>query len=160
MDVCIYAWSFVNLFLLMLHAVTETETINLLLGNNNCTCVNIECQGALYIVISNNDPNQEDILCPVYTSRTRSCYNPSTCHEFESTPFFRICENSSDGLECMYNMCFENITEQLNGTRLDFFILNRIICAIGPYFTRIYIKSFELRGIILLYENDLYMTCL
>lgn len=126
--------------------MTETETINLLLGNNNCSCVNIQCLGGLGIVISN--PDLEDALCPVYIPDT--CYSPSFCGQFQGTPFFRICENpsESDGLGCTYSMCFENITVQLNGTKLDFFTLTRTICRATStiYVTRTYMSSFEIKG--------------
>ena len=125
--------------------MTETETINLLLGNNNCTCIEIECQGALNIAISNPDPSQADILCPVYGD---TCYSPTKCGHFNDTPFFQICENPPQSSECTYNMCFgNNITEQLNGTRLDFFTLNKTICGSATvYSARVYIRSFEIKG--------------
>ena len=139
--------------------MTETGTINLLLGDNNCTCVNIQCLGSLYVVVSNPDPNMEDALCPVYTLGS-ACYNPSVCGQFQGTPFFRICENPSDGLGCTYySICFENITEQLNGTKLDFFKLTRTICLATStiYLTRTYISSFEIKGDkVIHYHNELY----
>lgn len=133
--------------ILYLFSVTETGTINLLLGNNNCSCVNIQCLGSLYAVVSN--PDLEDALCPVYTLGS-TCYSPSFCGQFQGTPFFRICENrsESDGLGCTYSMCFGNITEQLNGTKLDFFVLTRTLCQAAStiYLTRTYIRSFEIKG--------------
>ena len=122
--------------------MTKTEIINLLLGNNNCSCVNIQCLGGLYAVVSS--PDLEDALCPVY-SRGSSCYSPSFCGQFQGTPFFRICQNPSES-GCTYSICFENITEQLNGTKLDFFILTRTLCEEIIYITRTYISSFEIKG--------------
>lgn len=131
--------------------MTQTKQLNLLAGNNNCTCVNIECQESLYVVaISQPDMRPPDVLCPIYTlSNTRSCYNADGCHRFSGTPFFCICEsqNLATTSGCNYNMYFGNITENLNGTRLDFYKLNKTMCDSGaPYPARIYMLSFELIG--------------
>ena len=144
--------------------MTETETINLILGNNNCTCIAMECQGALNVAISKPD-SQTDILCPVYGN---TCYTPTRCGHFNDAPFFRICENPSQSLECIYNMCFGNITEELNGTRMDFFVLNKTICESAPvYSASVYIRSFEIKGntfkwlIILMVSNEwIYLVLL
>ena len=129
-----------------MHAVTETEIINLLLGNNDCTCVKIDCQGALNIAISNPDPDQSDALCPVFTNNASSCYSPRSCHQFNDISFFQICQNTSNS-SCVYRICFGNITKQLNGTRLDFFVLKKIICNFSiAYNTRVYIRSLKING--------------
>ena len=104
------------------------ETVNLLwllLGSNNCMCVEMDCQGALNVAISNPDLNQVDIICPVY-GNTMSCYSPERCHGFSDIPFSRICETSvsnSETSSCKLNMRFGNISEVLNNSRLDFFYL-------------------------------------
>ena len=127
----------------MNYAVTETETINLLLGNNNCTCVEMECQRALNVAISNSDPNQMDIICPVYAN---TCYSPESCRGFNDIPFFTICEVfESPDLECTLRICFGNVSEALNNSRLDFFVSRRVICN-TIYAARTYIKSFEIIG--------------
>lgn len=129
----------------------ETKQLNLLAGNNNCTCVNIECKESLHVAISKPDMRPPDVLCPIYIlSSTRSCYSADGCNRFSGTPFFRICEsqNLATSSDCNYNMCFGNITEKLNGTRLDFYELNKTMCESGtPYPARIYVLSFELIGI-------------
>lgn len=131
-------------------AVNETETINVLLGNNNCTCVEIECQGGLNIAISNPDPRQLDIVCPVYTMNAETCYSPEICNGFNDTPYFHICESSSEASGCKYDICFGNITEKLNKSRMDLYVSERVICDSIPvpsvYYSRRYIKSFELKG--------------
>ena len=132
--------------------MTRTKQLNLLVGNNNCTCVDIECYGSLYVAISKpkNVTNLPDALCPIHISQnTGPCYNPSGCNRLSGTPFFRVCESqnlpASSG--CTYNMCFGNITEELNGTRLDFYVLNKTICDLGAlYPARIYMLSFEING--------------
>ena len=127
-------------------AATQTEQLNLLVGNNNCTCVDIERHRSLYVAISKPNTNPPDVLCPIYILQDiGSCYNPSGCNRFSGTPFFHICESQNQ--PASYNMCFGNITEKLNGTRLDFYILNKTMCDSGaPYPARIYMLSFEISG--------------
>ena len=136
----------IKLIQLPIHAVSRTETVNLLLGNNDCTCVEMDCQGALNVTISNPDPNEVDIICPVYGD---TCYSPEICHSFIGIPFFNICETSmSENSKCKLNLCFRNVSEALNNTRLDFFISEKVICDTTDtvYTARTYIRSFDIRG--------------
>ena len=132
---------------MLFYAVTTTETINLYLGNNNCTCVEMDCQqGPLSIAISNPDPNQEDIICPLYAG---TCYSPERCNRFNGIPFFNICEIfEHPDSDCKLRICFGNVSEILNNSRLDFFLSEKVICGnLGfVYFARRYIRSFEIKG--------------
>ena len=124
--------------------MSETETINLLLGNNNCTCFEMEGIGGLNFALSVSDPNQVDIMCPIYGD---PCYSPAVCNAFKIngiSPFFRICET----LDNIYVLCFGNISEYLNGLRLQFFTTRRTICSqLGTaYPVNTYIRSFVLVG--------------
>ena len=124
-------------------AVTQTEQINLLLGNNNCTSVPMKRQGGLRFAISNPNPDEVDVICPIYAPANQ-CYSPDICNNFNGNPFFHICEDPSAN---SYNLSFGNVTRQLNGTRLDFFIITRILCPTSPvYIARTYVRSFELNG--------------
>ena len=102
----------------------------------------MDCRGALNVAISNPDPNQVDILCPVYGD---TCYSPQICHGFNEVPFFNICEVSRSS-DCKLNICFGNVSEVLNNTRLDFFVSEKVICDINVYNARTYIRSFEIEG--------------
>lgn len=128
--------------------MTETETINLLLGNNNCTCVELESIGGLNFALSVSDPNRVDTMCPIYGN---PCYSPAACGVFNATingtvtdPFFRICET----LDNIYTLCFGNVSEYLHGLRLQFFITRRTICSqtSTAYPANTYIRSFDLVG--------------
>ena len=44
----------------------------------------LDCQGALNVAISNPDPNEVDIICPVYGN---TCYSPEICHGCNDVPF-------------------------------------------------------------------------
>ena len=68
-----------------------------------------------------------DVICPVFAD---NCYSPATCNRFDETPFFLICYDQSENsiMDCVYSLCFGNATEELNGTRLDFFALNKTRC--------------------------------
>ena len=138
--------------------MTQTSILDILAGNNNCTCVNVECQGALHVAISSPSTSPVDVpLCPVNGIRARShtCYRPDNCSDFEGTSFFRICQNITGSMtsntDCTtpYNMCFDRTTTDLNGTRLDFFVVEREICnpvPPDPYLYRKYVQSFQLNG--------------
>ena len=121
--------------------------MNLLLGNNDCTCVEMDCQGALNVAISNPDPNEVDIICPVYGD---TCYSPEICHGFNGVPFFNICEISmSENSSCKFNLCFRNVSEALNNSRLDFFVSKKVVCDITDYTARNPLRS----------EVRLYCSC-
>ncbi len=108
----------------------------------------MDCEGALNVAISNHDPNQEDIICPVYAAST--CYSPERCNRFNGIPFFSICEVfEHPHSDCKLRMCFDNVSEILNNSRLDFFLAEKVICrnsAFVIYFARRYIRSFEIKG--------------
>ena len=106
----------------------------------------MDCRGALNVAISNPDPNQVDIICPVYGNMS---YSPERCHGFNSVPFFNIREvsvSNSETSSCKLNMCFGNVSEVLNNSRLDFFVLEKVICDITVYTARTYVRSFEIKG--------------
>lgn len=141
----IYAWKVITTFTLNITAVTKTETVSLLLGNNNCTCVSMESVGGLSFAISNPKPNEVDVICPIYVPDNQ-CYNPEVCNNFNGNiaPFFRICE---DPLARIYILCFGNVTGELNRSRIDFFVPTRTFCPTSSvYRTRTYVRSFELSG--------------
>ena len=109
----------------------------------------MDCQGALNVAISNPDPNQLDIVCPVYGNMS---YSPERCHGFNDIPFFSIHEISGN-LGCKnLNVCFGNISEGLNNSRLDFFVSERTVCVspLTTYTVRKYTRSFEIRGEIII----------
>ena len=125
-------------------AVNQTKMVNVLLGVNNCSCTQLESLQDLYFAVSNPDANELDVTCPIYT-RDDSCYSPGMCRRFKNediTAFFRICESSSGNT---FSLCSSNVTEQLDGLRLDFYTLTKPNCA-SLYYSRTYIQSFEFKG--------------
>ena len=125
-------------------AVNRTEMVSVLLGVNNCSCTRLESLQSLYFAVSNPDNNELDVTCPIYT-RNNSCYSPGMCSSFineDITAFFHICENSSGNT---FSLCSSNVTEQLDGLRLDFYTLTKPTCA-SVYYSRNYIQSFEFKG--------------
>ena len=126
-------------------AVNQTEMVSVLLGDNNCSCARLESLQSLYFAVSNPDVNELDVTCPIYT-RNNSCYSPEICNGFKNediTAFFRICENSSDNT---FSLCSSNVTEQLDGLRLDFYKLTKPSICTSLYYSRTYIQSFEFKG--------------
>ena len=131
--------------LYFLSAVTATETVNILLGNNNCTCVDVEHRGGLSFAISNPDTDLADIVCRVHS--TDGCYSPAACKTFDDSrliPFFRACDNPAEN---SHVLCFDNISEILSDLRLDLFTLKWTRCSSGSsYVAREYFRSFQLNG--------------
>ena len=123
-------------------AVTKTEIINLLVGNNDCTRVPMKRRGSLSFVISNPNSDEVDVVCPIYVPGNQ-CYSPEICNNFNIAPFFRICEDVSANL---YTLCFVDVSTQLNRLRLDFFVATWTFCSLSVNATRTYVRSFELRG--------------
>ena len=140
--------------------MTQTNILNIFAGNNNCTCVSVECQGALYVAISSPDTSPSEVpVCPVNVLRPTNitsdmiCYRPNNCQDFEGTSFFRICQ-SQNNIDCAmpYSMCFDHTTTDLSGTRLDFYVMKKEICTNSEsepqdqYVYRKYVQSFEMNG--------------
>ena len=106
----------------------------------------MERLGGLNFALPVSDPNQVDILCPIYGS---PCFSPAACGVFKIngmaiSPFFRICE----AVDNTYMLCFGNISEYLDGVRLQFFTTRRTICRESgtSYPVNTYIRSFDLVG--------------
>ena len=128
-----------------LTAVTATEIVNIWLGNNNCTCIDVERREGLSFAISNPDTNVTDIVCRVRSNGW--CYSPAPCQTFKNStlvPFFHICDNPSENSHALR---FGNITKILSGLRLDLFALKLVRCSSGSHYAaREYFKSFQLNG--------------
>lgn len=126
-------------------AVSETETVNVLLGNNNCSSVRLESLQELYFAVSNPEPNELDIICPIHIRHGKLCFSPEMCNNFNNsdiTSFFRICGTA----ESSFTLYSSNVTEQLiPSLRLDFFTLTKVSCT-PLYYSRTYIRSFEFKG--------------
>lgn len=132
-------------------SVSGTEIINLLLGNNNCTCIELERIGGLNFAFPVSDPSEVDLMCPIFGNPCYSTASTSRCSTLKINgtmipPFFQICETPTN-FET-YTLCFGNVSEYLNGLRLQFFTSRRTICpSTGSYYaTNTYIRSLELKG--------------
>ena len=90
---------------------------------------------------------EEDLLCPVHPLLGERCVDLLSCKRFRESAYancITICRtmNGDSSLE----MCFHNITDEMNGTRLHFFYSD-LHCrpnGIQPQSTRTYIKSIKL----------------
>ena len=90
---------------------------------------------------------EEDLLCPVHPLPDERCVDLLSCNRFResahanSVTICRIMNNNSS-----LEMCFYNITDIMNGTRLYFFYSD-LHChpnGIQPQSTRTYMKSIKL----------------
>ena len=90
---------------------------------------------------------EEDLLCPVHPLPGERCVDLLSCNRFRESAyanFITICrtKNNSSVLE----MCFHNVTDIMNGTRLHFFYSDLHCHPDGtrPQLTRTYVKSVQL----------------
>ena len=83
---------------------------------------------------------EEDLLCPVHPPPGERCVDLFSCNRFRGSAYassITICRklNNASKLE----MCFQNFTEKLNGTKAHFFY--SILHCLRP--SRVYIKSIK-----------------
>ena len=127
--------------------MNTTETVQLLLGNNNCTHVEIACNGGLHFVATNPNLTLSDITCPAYVLKNGTCFSIDDCFNFNAPrPFFHICKNPLNNSRC--SVFFGNITSELSGVKLFFYKLIGNNCGQSqdPWPTRLYFRSFLLNS--------------
>jgi hypothetical protein len=90
---------------------------------------------------------EEDLLCPVHPLPGERCVDLLSCHCFRASAYansITICRSNNNG--SMLEMCFHNVTDTMNGTRLHFFYSD-LHCHsedTQPESSRTYIKSMQL----------------
>lgn len=140
--------SLTNLQLLIvnLFTVSETDNLYLLLGNNNCTSIEITSETSPIVAISNVDM-ERDAVCPITVNETTCENTVAICglRDIHISPFFHTCGNLHEPSK--YSVHFGNATKRLNGTRLDFYMSRKVYCnQIPQHVTRKYFKSFLIQG--------------
>ena len=89
---------------------------------------------------------EEDLLCPVHPLPGERCVDLLSCNRFRESAYansITICRTRNNDLTL--EMCFHNITDIMNGTRLHFFYSD-LHCrpnGIKLESTRLYIKSIQ-----------------
>ena len=98
-----------------------------------------------FLPVANN--LEEDLLCPAHPLPGERCVDLLSCNRFRESAYadsITICRkmNNSSSLE----MCFHNVTDVMNGTRLHFFYSDLHCHPDGtqPASTRFYTKSIQL----------------
>ena len=130
--------------------MNNTETVQVLLGSNNCTCFEIACNGELTVVVTNSNSSLADIICPAFVLEEGTCFNIGECNNFDVHsayhPFFRICENPLDSSRC--SVCFDNVTPDLSGVKLFFYTSIKNDCGSQEHLTttREYFRSFHINS--------------
>ena len=93
-------------------------------------------------------PPGNDLLCTAVhvPNDMNRCLNlHSSCGGFADTIFstsITICSTSSSSND--YQMCFSNITAEMNGTRIHFFYSTSTTCPSGNVISRVYLDSYEI----------------
>ena len=135
--------------------VTEDVHVSLAKQIETCTpaptCIKVPPLNGRQILIlaipflpAVNDLSQ-DLLCPLYPHLSDRCVDLLSCNRFSETVYAKsitICKMNNDS---SMEMCFHNITEVLNGTKLHFFYSD-LHCRPNdlPKSSRIYAKSIQL----------------
>ena len=74
--------------------------------------------------LSASSQSRQDILCPVHPHFNERCVDLLSCNNFNETVFtnsLSICKTVDFDTSLELEMCFHNVTEAMNGTKLHFF---------------------------------------
>ena len=155
----------VNLILLLYnayHPIVITKEISLCLDNwsefcmPTSTCIEIPpvYSGRQTLVLAlpflpatSDSELKEDLLCPVHPFPGERCVDLLSCNHFRESAyanFITICRAKNNG--SVLEMCLHNVTDMMNGTRLQFFYSDLHCRPDGtrPQSTRTYVKSVQL----------------
>ena len=96
------------------------------------------------------DSSTPDILCPIYLHSSERCVDLLSCHCFSESAYansITICR-TADNVSSL-EMCFHNVTEALNGSKIHFFYSD-LLCSseltitIDYESSRTYIRSMQI----------------
>ena len=98
---------------------------------------------------------EEDLLCPVHPLPDERCVDLLSCNRFSKSSYsnsLTICRKSSNS---RLEMCFHNVTKEMNGTRLHFFYSD-LHCQPDAQLqsTRLYTESMQIR----IYESNVLVS--
>ena len=90
---------------------------------------------------------EEDLLCPVHPLPEERCVDLLSCNRFRESAYASsiiICRTKNDS--SVLEMCFHNVTDTINGTRLHFFYSDLHCHPEDIQFesSRTYVKSMQL----------------
>ncbi len=90
---------------------------------------------------------EEDLLCPVHPLPGERCVDLLSCNRFRGSAYansITICRTKNNN--SVLEMCFHNVTDIMNGTRIHFFYSDLHCHPEGarPRSTRTYVKSVQL----------------
>ena len=91
----------------------------------------------------------QDLLCPIQPINGERCVNLLSCNRFRKSAYansITICQATltNDHDELNLEICFHNITETMNGTKVHIFYSNLLQRCEVQEITRTYIKSIQL----------------
>ena len=157
-----YTYSTIILYTLCMHIMHAviTEIIPLCLNYPSCTSATPLCMDVppptgtqtlmMAIPFTPMDSSTPDILCPIHLHSSERCVDLFSCHRFSesananSITICRTADNASS-----LEMCFHNLTEAINGTKIHFFYSD-LLCSSDLTITtdyessRTYIRSMQL----------------
>ena len=98
--------------------------------------------------LSLSNVTEQDLLCPVHPHSSESCVDLLSCSRFNKTVYansITICKTVDFESSLELEMCFHNVTDVMNGTKLHFFYSD-LQCSSGGgvVSTRTYASSIQL----------------
>ena len=137
----------------MLHSSVITETIPV--SSATPSCINVPpLTGTQTLVLAipftPMDSSFPDILCLIHLHSGERCVDLFSCHRFSESAYansITICRRA-DNVSSL-EMCFHNVTEAINGTKIHFFYSD-LLCSSDITITtdyessRTYIRSMQL----------------
>ena len=129
-------------------------TENLHTCQTGSTCIKIPpLRGRKTLVLaipflSLSNVTEQDLLCPVHPYSSESCVDLLSCSRFNKTVYansITVCKTVDFESSLELEMCFHNVTEVMNGTKLHLFYSD-LQCSSGGVrqSSRIYTSSMQL----------------
>ena len=144
----------------MLHSSVITETKSVSLADPSYTSATPSCIDVppltgtqtlvLAIPFTPMDSSTPDILCPIFLHSGERCVDLLSCNRFSESVYansITICR-TADNVSSL-EMCFHNVTEAINGTKIHFFYSD-LLCSSDVTISamhessRTYIRSMQL----------------
>lgn len=122
----------------------------------SCTCVGVPpLNGQQTLILALpvsvvDSAAEQDLLCPVHLLPGERCVDLLSCNRFRESAYansITICQTKKfNDHDLSLEMCFHNITENMNKTKVHFFYSDLQLTqqCYTPESTRTYIRSFQL----------------
>ena len=141
-------------FFSLLHSVITRCVLTCMANKTTPTCIKTPPLSGMQTLVlaipflSFSNATEQDLLCPVHPHSSEKCVDLLSCSRFNKTVYVNsitICKTVDFESSLELEMCFHNVTEVMNGTKLHFFYSD-LQCSSGGrrQSSRIYASSIQL----------------